>query len=195
MSARIVLEGAPARFFDEMGHRGEILEMNVSSPVRRRVARAAIAGAWVLMHAPFVSGGEDEGQPKEYRGLLGASSWKVRAEDGKTYLWAGGDRSGPGAQWYDFTGAKIPVEQLQFGIGKDRIRSIDDPLFVSPDDPRLLELPPSPYRREEKPKTNDDIMVIGVGEGRDARAYPTALLDHHELVNDRIAGKPVTVGW
>ena len=38
-------------------------------------------------------------------------------------------------------------------------------------------------------------MVIGyVGNG-DARAYPASLLDHHELVNDRIGGKPVTVGW
>ena len=39
----------------------------------------------------------------------------------------------------------IKPEQLQFGIGKDSIRSIDDPLFVSPDDPRLLKLiSPSP---------------------------------------------------
>ena len=28
-----------------------------------------------------------------------------------------------------------------------------------------------------------------------ARAYPTALLDHHELVNDTLAGKPILVGW
>ena len=31
--------------------------------------------------------------------------------------------------------------------------------------------------------------------GGDARAYPTALLDGHELVNDVIGGKPRTVGW
>ena len=71
----------------------------------------------------------------------------------------------------------------------------DDPLFVAPDDPRLLAIEGSPYRRDERPKTNDEIMVIGYADGDDARAYPAALLDHHELVNDRIGGKPVTVGW
>ena len=132
---------------------------------------------------------------KKFRGLLGPDSKKVKKENGKTYLWAGGDPSGAKAQWYDFTESVIPAEELQFGIGKDRIPAIDDPLFVQPDDPRLLKLPPSPYRRDERPKTNDEIMVMGYVVADVARAYPTALLDHHELVNDRIAGKPVTVGW
>lgn len=88
----------------------------------------------------------------------------------------------------------MPPEELQFGIGKDRIRAIDDPYFVSPNDPRLIKIPPSPYRPTEEPKTNDDIMVIGYVENGIARAYPTALLDHHELVNDDFKGKPITVG-
>ena len=133
--------------------------------------------------------------PKKYRGLLGPGNKKIKLVDGKTLVWAGGDIDGPDAQWYDFTGAPIPPEELQFGIGKDRIRSIDDPLFVAPDDPRLLAIEGSPYRRDERPKTNDEIMVIGYADGDDERAYPAALLDHHELVNDRIGGKPVTVGW
>ena len=132
---------------------------------------------------------------KQYRGLLGADSDKVKIDGSKTFLWAGGDRSGPDAQWYDFTGSPIPTEKLQFGIGKDRIQSIDDPLFVAPDDPRLLEITSSYYGRDPLPKTNDEIMVMGYVENDVARAYPTALLDHHELVNDTIGGKPVTVGW
>ena len=84
---------------------------------------------------------------------------------------------------------------MQFGIGKDTIRAIDDPLFVSPDDPRLMKLPHSVYRPDERPRTNGDIMVIGFADGDDARAYPTALLDNHELVNHSVGGKPVTVGW
>ena len=107
----------------------------------------------------------------------------------------GGKPAEPQARWYDFTGAPIRAADLQFGIGKDTIRAIDDPLFVSPDDPRLMQLPHSPYRRNERPRTSDDIMVIGFADGDDARAYPTALLDSHELVNDRVGGKPVTVGW
>jgi len=89
----------------------------------------------------------------------------------------------------------MPAEDLQFGIGQDRIEAIDDPVFVEPDDPRLLEIPASKYRPSEAPKTNDEIMVIGYVYGDDARAYPAALLDGHELVNDMVGGKPVTVGW
>ena len=164
---------------------------------------ALVTTAAMLLGGGRAVGGDDEPKPTpKYRGLLGPASWKVRTEGDKTFLWAGGDRSGEGASWYDFTGAKIPPDQLQFGIGKDRIRPIDDPLLVPPDDPRLLELPPSPYRPAETPEKLDEIMVIGyVHKGADgavigkAHAYPTALLDYHELVSDRIAGEPVTVGW
>ncbi len=131
----------------------------------------------------------------QYRGLLGSKSDKVKTVGDKTLLWAGGDSSGPESDWYDFTGSPIPAQKLQFGIGKDTIRSIDDPLFVSPDDSRLLDLSASPYRRDERPKSNDEIMVIGYVENGEPRAYPVALLDHHELVNDIIGGKPITVGW
>ena len=53
----------------------------------------------------------------------------------------------------------------------------------------------SPYRRDEVAKTNEDIRVIGFADGGDVKAFPVALLDRHELVNDEIGGKPVTVGW
>ena len=39
------------------------------------------------------------------------------------------------------------------------------------------------------------LRVIGFAHGGEARAYPIALLNHHELVNDTVGGKPVTVGW
>lgn len=134
---------------------------------------------------------------KKYRGLIGADSKKIKIEGDKTFIWAGGDKDPKSSesQWYDFTGSLIPAGELQFGIGKDRIRAIDDPMFVYPDDPRLKKLPVSPYRRDEKPKTNKDLMVIGYAENGIARAYPTTLLDHHEFVNDDFNGKPVTVGW
>jgi hypothetical protein len=139
--------------------------------------------------------GDSSSPPKQYRGVLGSNSKKIKHENDKTYLWAGGELESADSQWYNFTDAAIRADELQFGIGKDRIRAIDDPLFVSPDDPRLLDLGSSPYRRERGPRTNDEIKVIGYVEGDQARAYPVALLDGHELVNDRIAGKPITVGW
>jgi len=147
-------------------------------------------GCWAQDAEPDNSSGT------EYRGLLGADSRKIKREDGRTLLWAGGaSTASPHAQWYDFTDAEIPASELQFGIGKDRIRSIDDPVFVPPDDPRLLQVAKSSYRRDPRPKTNDEIMVIGYVSGDEARAYPVALLDHHELVNEKVGGKPVTVGW
>jgi hypothetical protein len=130
-----------------------------------------------------------------FRGLLGPDNDKVRKVGRSTLLWASGERDSDDSKWYDFTGAPMPAEDLQFGIGQDRIKAIDDPVFVEPDDPRLLDIPASSYRPEEDPKTNDEIMVIGYMYGDDARAYPAALLDGHELVNDMVGGKPVSVGW
>ena len=131
----------------------------------------------------------------EYRNVIGAGSPKILDREGNTYVWAGGAETGPDAEWYEFTDAAIPAEELQYGIGKDRIRSIDDPVFVQPDDPRLMEIPVSRYRQCERPGSNDDIMVIGYMAGDQPRAYPTALLDRHEIVNDHAGGTPFAVGW
>lgn len=131
----------------------------------------------------------------KYRGLLGEGNRRIKVEGDKTYVWSGMNDATGEPEWFDFTGSPIPPEELQFGIGKDRIRSIDDPLYVDPKDPRLMKLGQSPYRRDERPASADDIMVIGFADGKDVRAYPIALLDSHELVNDTINGKPVTVGW
>lgn len=162
---------------------------------KRMVPVAVLAAAVLACGVVALRGDEKAKSATKYRGLLGDGSWKVRDEGSKTFLWAGGEKSGPDANWYDFTGSPIKPAELQFGIGKDRIASIDDPLFVSPDDPRLLKIPASRYRPDEKVEAADDIMVIGYVVGTDVKAYPTALLDRHELVNDRIGGKPLTVGW
>ena len=141
------------------------------------------------------SGVVDNVDGSNFQRQLGKDNPKIRHEpDGRVFVWASGELDDPDADWYDFTGAPFPPEELQYGIGKDRIRAIDDPLFVSPDDPRLLEIPPSPYR-DEPVETSDDIMVIGYLMEGEPRAYPTALLDRHEVVNDEFKGKPVAVGW
>lgn len=151
--------------------------------------------ACLSLSSPAV--GQSEAK-SNYRGVIGASSPKIKKIGDQTMIFAGRRGTSPGdpaAPWYDFTGSVIPPGDLQFGIGKDTIRSIDDPMFVSPDDPRLLKLRHSPYRSTERPKTNNEIPVIGYASNGEARAYPVALLDGHELVNDRVGGKPVTVGW
>lgn len=162
--------------------------------------RATIAGLTLVgLVASAATAQSDAKTPakREFRRLLGPDSKKIRREGNRTFVWAGGgDPSSAEAMWFDFSGSSIQPEQLQYGIGKDGIKAIDDPVYVKPDDPRLLDnIPVSHYRKDEKPTTNDEIMVTGYAVGSEARAFPTALLDEHELLNDRIGGKPVTVGW
>lgn len=169
--------------------------------VRKAFAASAVGLAATLAAAPgWAQSGNQSGRQNPYRGQIRANSKKVLHKDGKTLLWAGprGSRPDPNKpdMWFDFSGAPIPPAELQYGIGRDTIPSIDDPMFVAPDDPRLLKtIPPPGYGRGRAPKTNDEIDVIGYVDGDDARAYPTALLDQHELVNHSVGGKPVTVGW
>ena len=172
--------------------------LRVRLPRRRWPGIAARSALTVLSIAAFTVAqdtGTSGATRKRFRGLLGPENRKVRREAGRTYLWAKGDVSGTDGEWFDFTDSGIPTEELQFGIGKDRIRAIDDPLFVPPDDPRLLNLNRRPRPGGVALNTTNDLPVIGFVEGDDARAYPVPLLRGHELVNDRVAGKPVTVGW
>ena len=174
--------------------------MRGTSKGDRWQARLVTLAAWTLTAAMTAACVAQDGEgkakrKKRFRGLLGPANKKVKEEGGKTFLLAKGKPDSPDAEWYDFTDSSIPAAELQFGIGKDSIPAIDDPLFVSPDDPRLLGFGRSHYRRDEVAKTNDDIRVIGFADGDDVKAFPVALLDRHELVNDEIGGKPVTVGW
>ncbi|MEL6299853.1 MAG: DUF3179 domain-containing protein [Pseudomonadota bacterium] len=71
-------------------------------------------------------------------------------------------------------------EILSGGPPKDGIPSIDKPVFAP------------------VPKVNniaDTEPVIGLGIGGDARAYPLQVLMWHEIVNDTVGGKPVTVTY
>jgi hypothetical protein len=159
-----------------------------------RSALVALAALALVLPADA----QDRGQQR-FRARLGSDDPRIKRDGDKVFVWAGGGPPGSDkAEWFDFTGAPFPPEDLQFGIGKDRIRAIDHPLFVKPDDPRLLErIPQSPYpdRRGRKRESSDDILVIGFVEKGQARAYPVALLDRHELVMDKFGEKPVAVGW
>ena len=110
----------------------------------------------------------------------------------RQYLWAKGPKvfDDEHSEWFDMTGSPLTLETINHGIGRDTIASIDDPVFVSPDDPRLA----LKWRQIVREDVNR-LRVIGFAHGGEARAYPIALLNHHELVNDTVGGKPVTVGW
>ena len=66
----------------------------------------------------------------------------------------------------------------------DMIRSIDEPRFASVRDARNF--------------MRDDELVIGLSgfsASSPPKAYPTELLDRHEIVNDRAGDTPVAVTW
>jgi len=65
------------------------------------------------------------------------------------------------------------------GPPKDGIPSIDDPSFVAADEADFLE---------------DETAVFGVVDG-EAKAYPRRVLTQHEIVNDTLDGRPVSVSY
>jgi hypothetical protein len=66
-------------------------------------------------------------------------------------------------------------------LSKDAIRAIDSPLFESAERAAA-------FMRDEE-------LVIGVTDGKQAKAYSTWLLDNHEIVNDVIGSTPIAVTW
>jgi len=87
------------------------------------------------------------------------------------------------AEWpnTDFSKAAVNLKEIiSGGPPKDGIPSIDDPKFV-------------PVAAEKE--IADSEPVIGLVIGGQARAYPLRILTWHEIVNDEIAGVPVTVTY
>ncbi|CAG0979942.1 hypothetical protein MYXO_01795 [Myxococcaceae bacterium] len=76
--------------------------------------------------------------------------------------------------------SSMPAEEiLPGGPPRDGIPALFDPPTTSAES--------SPFAAEE--------FVIGVAIGGEARAYPLAILEWHELVNDTLAGRPILVSY
>ena len=81
----------------------------------------------------------------------------------------------------DSTKKTVELSALQQGCSaRDCIQSIDTPKYVSAENASHL--------------TDEDIVVT-LSLGGEYRAYPTRILDHHEIVNDTIAGEPIAITW
>lgn len=77
-------------------------------------------------------------------------------------------------------GARVPPDQiLRGGPPRDGIPALDHPIS--------LPAAEAPWHERE--------MVIGVAQGSEARAYPIAILNWHELVNDTLGGQPILVTY
>jgi hypothetical protein len=76
--------------------------------------------------------------------------------------------------------ASIPLEEiLAGGPPRDGIPALDHP----------------PSLRASEASWGDDEPVLGVVVGGEARAYPVAILNWHELVNDTLGGEPILVSF
>jgi hypothetical protein len=62
-------------------------------------------------------------------------------------------------------------------LPRDAIPSIDDPTFGS----------------SFEGQVDEDVIVVTAGDS--ARAYPTRILQNHEVVNDDVGGEPIAVTW
>ncbi len=81
----------------------------------------------------------------------------------------------------DFSKHSIDYREiLSGGPPKDGIPSIDDPVFI-------------PVSQDED--LDDKEPVMGLEINGDARAYPLRILMWHEIVNDTVGGRPVTVTY
>ncbi len=79
------------------------------------------------------------------------------------------------------TNKSVALEDLHQGCSKrDCIPSIDAPKYVAASAADFLA---------------DDDVVIALSWKGEHRAYPARILDHHEIVNDTIAGTALAVTW
>ena len=66
-------------------------------------------------------------------------------------------------------------------LSRDAIPSIDSPMFVD-------------VERGSR-QMDDADLIIGVSNNGERKAYSTAFLSSHEIVNDVVGGLPVAVTW
>ncbi|MFP4638614.1 MAG: DUF3179 domain-containing protein [Spirochaetaceae bacterium] len=89
----------------------------------------------------------------------------------------------------DFSRAAVSYDEIvSGGPPKDGIPAIDEPDFVEPAD------------ADEWLEDDESVLVVETGESgetgdTEARIYPLQILMWHEIVNDVVGGKPVTVTY
>ena len=75
----------------------------------------------------------------------------------------------------------LSTNEVFAGTVQDGIPAIDDPQFYD------AVAADQQYTPGE--------LVLGVDINGERRAYSTELLNHHEIVNDVVAGQPIAVTW
>ncbi|MGD9858243.1 MAG: DUF3179 domain-containing protein [Planctomycetaceae bacterium] len=87
-------------------------------------------------------------------------------------------RRGPA---FDLSQLTVPRTEIRSGgPPKDGIPALSEPRLISADQAAYLQ---------------PDDRVLGVIEGKDARAYPLKILNYHEIVNDDVGETPIAVTY
>jgi hypothetical protein len=82
---------------------------------------------------------------------------------------------------FDLSESIVPPEKIKRGnVPRDGIPSIDNPKFVNAENADFLR---------------DRDRVLGVFRNDIAKAYPTKILDHHEIVNDSFGEEAIVVSY
>lgn len=105
----------------------------------------------------------------------GIVSSYVTREDGKAYI-----VDQKGEKW-DVSQAEsigFRPEDFQFGIGRDAFKPLDDSSLTN-----------------DTESVPEDLRVIGVGEGSEAKAYSVPRLKWHEIANSNLGSGPIAVGY
>lgn len=131
---------------------------------RRAFLAAAGLGSLVGVAGCAGAGPGGDGQPT-------VSAGSGRSSDGGATATDGSPASVPPPERFRNVDLPVPEDELNRGASKDGIPAITDPVFAA--DWSAVD-----------DSLSDDSRVIGVVRDGDARAYPLAVLNWHEIVND-----------
>ncbi len=80
---------------------------------------------------------------------------------------------------FDLANASIPADKIMHGgPPRDGIPAIDNPMFIMGSEAGYM---------------GDDARVLGIYRNGIGKAYPIAILNWHEIVNDRIGGEAIAI--
>lgn len=112
---------------------------------------------------------------------IAATCWNIHRQLSSWKPSSHGAGAPPGYSAFDLSAATIPAEHIRSGgPAKDGIPALTAPKFVAASAATFLEPTDS---------------VIGVTLNGDSRAYPLAILDLHEVVNDTVGDTPIAVTY
>ncbi len=116
----------------------------------------------------------DEQKPKR---PLAVERGKFFEVEGKNMLYGGKED----AQHFDVSNLELKDEQFHYGIGRERFPALLAPVFTS-------------VEAADKIWTDDTRFLLAYS-GEDVKAYSVEDLTRHEIVNDRLNGKPIMAAY